>query len=41
MAYNRLSNNVGTVEHNYATFSDEFHRIFPRPAMAGREAGKE
>ena len=37
MAYNRLSNNVSKLEHNYATFSEEFHSILHRQAMAGRE----
>ncbi|WP_394127282.1 protein TolQ [Vibrio hepatarius] len=42
MAYNRLSNKVGKLEHNYATFSEEFHSILHRQAMAGRDAtGKE
>lgn len=42
MAYNRLSNNVGKLEHNYATFSEEFHSILHRQAMAGRDtASKE
>lgn len=37
MAYNRLSNKVGKLEHNYATFSEEFHSILHRQAMAGRD----
>lgn len=37
MAYNRLSNTVGKLEHGYATFSEEFHSILHRQAMAGRE----
>ncbi|MFC5077286.1 Biopolymer transport protein ExbB [Vibrio thalassae] len=37
MAYNRLSNKVGKLEHNYATFSEEFHSILHRQAMASRE----
>ncbi|MBD0786969.1 protein TolQ [Vibrio sp. Y2-5] len=37
MAYNRLSNTVGKLEHAYATFSEEFHSILHRQAMAGRE----
>ncbi|KQA27516.1 colicin uptake protein TolQ [Vibrio metoecus] len=37
MAYNRLSNKVSKLEHNYATFSEEFHTILHRQAMAGRE----
>jgi len=37
MAYNRLSNTVGKLEHSYATFSEEFHSILHRQAMAGRE----
>lgn len=42
MAYNRLSNKVGKLEHNYATFSEEFHSILHRQAMANRDsAGKE
>ncbi|EGR2795727.1 protein TolQ [Vibrio navarrensis] len=35
MAYNRLSNKVTKLEHNYATFSEEFHSILHRQAMAG------
>jgi len=38
MAYNRLSNKVGKLEHNYATFSEEFHSILHRQAMSGRES---
>jgi biopolymer transport protein TolQ len=37
MAYNRLSNTVGKLEHSYATFSEEFHSILHRQAMAERE----
>ncbi|EEO12883.1 MotA/TolQ/ExbB proton channel family protein [Vibrio cholerae TMA 21] len=37
MAYNRLSNKVSKLEHTYATFSEEFHTILHRQAMAGRE----
>ncbi|EGR2120433.1 protein TolQ [Vibrio cholerae] len=37
MAYNRLSNKVSKLEHIYATFSEEFHTILHRQAMAGRE----
>ena len=37
MAYNRFSSRVGKLEHNYATFSEEFHSILHRQAMAGRE----
>ena len=37
MAYNRFSSSVGKLEHNYATFSEEFHSILHRQAMAGRE----
>jgi len=37
MAYNRLSNQVSKVEHSYATFSEEFHSILHRQAMADRE----
>ncbi|PMH46194.1 protein TolQ [Vibrio sp. 10N.286.49.B3] len=37
MAYNRLSNKVSKLEHNYATFSEEFHSILHRQVMAGRE----
>ncbi|MGF1750583.1 MULTISPECIES: protein TolQ [Vibrio] len=37
MAYNRLSTKVGKLEHNYATFSEEFHSILHRQAMAGKE----
>ncbi|MFH4855123.1 protein TolQ [Vibrio diabolicus] len=38
MAYNRLSNKVSKLEHTYATFSEEFHSILHRQAMAGRES---
>jgi biopolymer transport protein TolQ len=42
MAYNRFSSKVGKLEHNYATFSEEFHSILHRQAMAGRDtASKE
>ncbi|NVC51903.1 protein TolQ [Vibrio diabolicus] len=42
MAYNRLSNKVSKLEHTYATFSEEFHSILHRQAMAGRDiADKE
>jgi biopolymer transport protein TolQ len=34
MAFNRLSNQVAKLEHNYATFSEEFHSILQRQAMA-------
>jgi len=37
MAYNRLSNRVSKLEHTYATFSEEFHSILHRQAMAGRD----
>ncbi|SHO58845.1 protein TolQ [Vibrio quintilis] len=37
MAYNRLTNIVSKLEHNYATFSEEFHSILHRQAMTGRE----
>jgi biopolymer transport protein TolQ len=37
MAFNRLSNKVSKLEHNYATFSEEFHSILHRQAMAARE----
>lgn len=37
MAYNRFSSKVSKLEHNYATFSEEFHSILHRQAMAGRE----
>ena len=37
MAYNRLSTKVSKLEHNYATFSEEFYSILHRQAMAGRE----
>lgn len=37
IAYNRLSHKVSTLEHSYATFSEEFHSILHRQAMAGRE----
>ncbi|WP_025554486.1 protein TolQ [Vibrio parahaemolyticus] len=38
MAYNRLSNKVSKLEHTYATFSEEFHSILHRQAMAGRDS---
>ncbi|EIO4560109.1 protein TolQ [Vibrio parahaemolyticus] len=38
MAYNRLSNKVSKLEHIYATFSEEFHSILHRQAMAGRDS---
>lgn len=34
MAYNRLSNQVSKLEHNYATFAEEFHSILHRQVMA-------
>ncbi|TVO39044.1 protein TolQ [Vibrio algivorus] len=34
MAYNRLSNQVTKLEHNYATFAEEFHSILHRQVMA-------
>lgn len=37
MAYNRLSDKVGKLEHSYATFSEEFHSILHRQAVVGRE----
>ncbi|USD64324.1 protein TolQ [Vibrio sp. SCSIO 43136] len=37
MAYNRLSNQVAKVEHAYATFSEEFHSILHRQAMAEKD----
>ncbi|GAL14432.1 MotA/TolQ/ExbB proton channel family protein [Vibrio astriarenae] len=37
MAYNSLSNKVGKLEHSYATFSEEFHTILHRQAMASKE----
>ncbi|MGY3569323.1 protein TolQ [Vibrio paucivorans] len=37
MAYNKFSSKVGKLEHNYATFSEEFHSILHRQAMAGKE----
>lgn len=33
MAYNRLSNQVTKLEHNYATFAEEFHSILHRQVM--------
>ena len=33
MAYNRLSNQVSKLEHNYATFAEEFHSILHRQVM--------
>ena len=41
MAYNRLSNKVGKLEHSYATFSEEFHSILHRQAVAGRDSASE
>nr|WP_216612082.1 protein TolQ [Vibrio sp. RE86] len=41
MAYNRFSSKVGKLEHNYATFSEEFHSILHRQAMAGRDAANK
>ncbi|WED22772.1 protein TolQ [Vibrio sp. JC009] len=37
MAYNRLSNRVGKLEHSYATFSEEFHSILHRQAMSDKD----
>lgn len=37
MAYNRLSNRVSKLEHSYATFSEEFHSILHRQAMATKD----
>ncbi|MBD1557862.1 protein TolQ [Vibrio sp. S9_S30] len=37
MAYNRFSNQVSKLEHTYATFSEEFHSILHRQAIAGKE----
>ena len=37
MAYNRLSNRVTKLEHGYATFSEEFHSILHRQAMATKD----
>ncbi|MDG3087718.1 protein TolQ [Vibrio hannami] len=37
MAYNNLSNRVGKLEHNFATFSEEFHSILHRQAMSEKE----
>lgn len=37
IAYNRFSSKVTKLEHTYATFSEEFHSILHRQAMAGRE----
>ncbi|EKO3658043.1 protein TolQ [Vibrio metschnikovii] len=37
IAYNRFSSKVTKLEHIYATFSEEFHSILHRQAMAGRE----
>lgn len=34
MAFNRLSNQVSKLEHNYATFAEEFHSILHRQVMA-------
>ncbi|YCO02692.1 protein TolQ [Vibrio sp. VNB-15] len=41
MAYNRLSNKVSKLEHTYATFSEEFHSILHRQAMAGRDSANK
>lgn len=38
IAYNRLSNQVGKLEHNYATFAEEFHSILHRQAMTNKES---
>lgn len=38
MAYNRLNGLVAKLEHTYATFSEEFHSILHRQAVAGRES---
>ncbi len=37
MAYNRLSTQVAKLEHNYATFAEEFHSILHRQAMSGNK----
>ncbi|ENK2325107.1 protein TolQ [Vibrio vulnificus] len=37
MAYNRFASKVGKLEHNYSTFSEEFHSILHRQAMAGSQ----
>lgn len=37
IAYNRFSSKVTKLEHTYATFSEEFHSILHRQAMADRE----
>jgi biopolymer transport protein TolQ len=37
MAYNRLTTMVSKLESSYATFSEEFHSILHRQAIAGRE----
>lgn len=34
MAYNRLNNRLGKIEHNYATFSEEFHSILQRQTIS-------
>lgn len=36
MFYNRLSNRVGKLEHQFATFSEEFHSILHRQAMSDK-----
>jgi len=41
MFYNRLSNKVSKLEHTYATFSEEFHSILHRQAMAGRDSASK
>ncbi|MGR5528533.1 protein TolQ [Vibrio alfacsensis] len=41
MAYNRLSNKVSKLEHTYVTFSEEFHSILHRQAMAGRDSASK
>lgn len=37
IAYNRLTDKVSKLEHSYANFSEEFHSILHRQAMAGKE----
>lgn len=37
MAYNRFTSKVAKLEHMYASFSEEFHGILHRQAMAGKE----
>jgi len=37
MFYNRLTNKVAKLEHNYATFMEEFSSILHRQAFAANQ----